>query len=80
VIEPLILIGALFAVSTLAVVGVILVDSARQAADDAEDRQMMRLLALGDRFWADEDETDAAFCRTLEEIQALPIANPWSVL
>ena len=45
-----------------------------------EARRMARLRDQGDREWADADEDDAALCRTLEEIQSLPLANPWEVV
>jgi hypothetical protein len=51
----------------------------QEAVRESEDLQMALLLSLGDQFWVEEEETDAAFCRTLEEIQALKIANPWDL-
>jgi hypothetical protein len=51
----------------------------RREGRRAEDRLMEHVLMLADEEWSEEDETDAAFCRTLEEIQSLDVADPWDV-
>jgi hypothetical protein len=74
--------GAVIAVGAYgAVIGWLLhsIVTIRREGQRAEDRLMDHVLMLADEEWAEEDETDAAFCRTLEEIQALPIQSPWEV-